>query len=135
MSMFTYILCLLLLAGRPAHQSPTAEADADCGRVERSNAQEVVELKSEQRARTLAGVVASPSGPMIPDVTVEIVDSREHCLRTAMTDGEGRFDFKTGKPGRYRLRLSKPGFNTVVATVRVSRYTKSELRVELPMSN
>ncbi len=134
MPTLTYTLCLLLLAGTEQQQS--TKTGANCGNVARSDAQEVVELKDELPARRLAGVVASPSGPAIPGVAVEIVDSKERCLRTATTDDDGKFDLKVTKPGRYRLRLSKLGFNTVVAVVRVRLKTKSQqVRLELPMSN
>jgi hypothetical protein len=100
-----------------------------------STSQEILQLKGLLRTHALAGVVASPSGPVIPGVAIEIVDSKKRCLKATTTDVNGRFDFKISKPGLYRVRLSRNGFNTIVATVRIDHHTRNELRFELPMGN
>jgi hypothetical protein len=132
----TILVCILslVLAARPSGQNSTFKGD-DCRNVRLSASQEIVELKGLLQAHALAGVVISPSGPVIPGVAVEIVDSRKRCLKTTTTDVNGRFNLKISKAGRYRVRLSRAGFNTISATVRVDHHTRNELRLELPMSN
>lgn len=132
MSTLARILAFLLFAGSPSDQDASK---ANCASVTAPASQEVVEFRKEIKARGLAGVVASPSGPVIPGVAVELVDSKERCSKATTTDADGKFDLKTSKPGRYKLRLSRAGFNTVIAVVRVAPAAKGQLKLELPMSN
>lgn len=132
MSTLVHIVVFLLLAGSPNNQGASK---ANCANITVAVSQEVVEFRDEIKARGLTGMVASRSGPVIPGVTVELVDSRERCMKATTTGADGKFDLEISKPGRYKLRLSKAGFNTVIATVRVARAAKGQLKLELPMSN
>jgi hypothetical protein len=132
MSTLVYIVAFLLFAESPRTQGASK---ANCANAAAPVSQEVVEFKKEMKARGLAGVVASPSGPAIPGVTVELLDSKERCSKATTTDGNGEFDLRVIKPGRYKLRLSRAGFNTVIAAVRIVPKEKGLLRLELPMSN
>jgi len=134
--MLVYVLCALICATfgnqeQAAHKSSVVS----CDQVKHVASQETVEIRDSYLAGQLAGVVASPSGPLIPNASVEIIDSTESCMTAVLTDEDGRFDFVKTKPGTYRLRLSKPGFNTVLATVKIIRRSKDRLKLELPMSN
>jgi hypothetical protein len=64
---------------------------------------------------TLAGTVTDPSGAVLPGVTVE---ASSHVLiekvRTATTDGTGRYLLVDLRPGPYRLTFSLQGFTTVI---------------------
>src|SRR6266568_5400579 len=131
MSTLAHILAFLLFAGSASNQDASK---ANCANVAAPASQEIVELRTEIKARGLAGVVASPSGPVIPGVAVELVDRKERCSKATTTDADGKFDLKTSKPGRYKLRLSKAGFNTLIAVVRVVTAASGQLKLELPMS-
>jgi hypothetical protein len=133
--MSTLAHILLLFVGELTSQDAATKTKASCDSVPLSVGQEVVEFKNEKRARGLSGVISSPSGPVIPGVAVEIVDSKDKCLKATITDADGRFDLKIRKIGRYKLRLSKPGFNTAFAVVRIMPRANGQLELELAMSN
>src|SRR6188768_2471927 len=64
---------------------------------------------------SITGVVRDTSGAVLPGVTVEatspvIIEK----VRSATTDGTGRFIIPDLRPGTYRVTFSLPGFRTVV---------------------
>ena len=126
-----HILVLLSLVATAESQHTL---QANCSSIE-APGQEIVEFKKDIKTHRLAGIVASPSGPLIPGVTVELLDPRERCAKATTTDANGKFDFRISNPGRYKLRLSRAGFNTVIAVARVSPKAKGLIKLDLPMSN
>jgi hypothetical protein len=86
------------------------------------------------KAHQLAGIVTvwqseQPSGK----VHVEECDSSwEHVLASTMTDDQGRFHLTpTAKGSVHYLRIYAPGYDISEYTVRLSRFAKTELRLEL----
>ena len=132
----TYLLAVLLWVGLDAQQEgASARKVLTCEDVKRVASQVTVEIGRQFTVGRLAGVVASPSGPIIPDVTVELIDRKEGCKSVVLTDEDGNFDFGAVKPGSYGVRISKPGFNTVIVKkVKVSLRSKERLKLELPLS-
>jgi hypothetical protein len=62
----------------------------------------------------LAGVVRDTSGAVLPGVTVEAASpALIEKVRTAVTDGNGRFQIVDLRPGSYTVTFTLPGFNTV----------------------
>jgi hypothetical protein len=64
---------------------------------------------------SITGIVRDASGGVLPGVTVEasspvIIEK----VRSATTDGTGRFIIPDLRPGTYRVTFSLPGFRTVV---------------------
>src|SRR5258705_12566459 len=63
---------------------------------------------------SITGVVQDPSGGVLPGVTV---DASSPALiektRTAVTDGNGRFQIVDLRPGLYRVTFPLTGFSTV----------------------
>jgi hypothetical protein len=64
---------------------------------------------------SITGVVRDTSGAVLPGVTVEatspvIIEK----VRSATTDGTGRFIIPDLRPGTYRVTFSLPGFRSVV---------------------
>jgi hypothetical protein len=67
---------------------------------------------------TVTGVVSDPSGAVIPDAKVELVDQAKGYSFTAKTDATGRFLFNSASPliahrreptrSLLRRRVSKP---------------------------
>lgn len=130
-----YALSLLLSLAVAAGEAP-AKKVLTCQEIKRVESQETIEIRKALTVGRLAGVVVSPSGPAIPDVTVEVIDAKERCQFAVLTDEDGTFDFGALKPGSYGVRISKPGFNTVIAKrVRVTPRSKGRLKLELPLSN
>ena len=63
---------------------------------------------------TIAGAVRDSSGAVLPGVTVEAASPvLIEKVRTATTDGTGRFRIEDLRPGTYTLTFSLQGFSTV----------------------
>jgi hypothetical protein len=64
---------------------------------------------------TLAGLARDASGAVLPGVTVEAASPvLIEKVRTATTDGEGRYSIPDLRPGVYRVTFTLAGFRTVV---------------------
>src|SRR6185436_12259618 len=64
---------------------------------------------------TVSGVVQDASGGVLPGVTVEASSPvLIEKARTAVTDGNGRFQIVDLRPGLYRVTFTLTGFSTVV---------------------
>jgi hypothetical protein len=98
--------------------------------------QEIIQVDAEIRSRSLSGVVRDPGGAVASKVLVERVRSGwGKRIGAVLSDAKGRFTFSAVTPGTYFLRVSKPGFNTLLLTVRVSTKARSTLRIELQLSH
>ena len=63
---------------------------------------------------SIAGVVRDTSGAVLPGVTVEAASPvLIEKVRTAVTDGNGRYQIVDLRPGAYTVTFTLPGFNTV----------------------
>ncbi|MGE0591773.1 MAG: carboxypeptidase regulatory-like domain-containing protein [Vicinamibacterales bacterium] len=64
---------------------------------------------------SITGVVRDTSGAVLPGVTVEAASpALIEKIRTATTDGNGRYQLIDLRPGAYTVTFSLPGFNTVL---------------------
>lgn len=62
----------------------------------------------------IAGEVKDTSGAVLPGVTVEVASpALIEKVRTATTDGSGRYSVTSLRPGVYSVTFTLPGFNTV----------------------
>ena len=98
--------------------------------------QETIQVDAEIKSRSLSGVVTDPSGAVASQVLVEKV--RPGCgkrISAVFSDTDGHFAFAGAGPGTHFLRISKPGFNTMLLKVKVSAKAKSTLRIDLKLSN
>src|SRR5918997_1887866 len=63
---------------------------------------------------TIAGTVRDASGGVLPGVTVEVSSpALIEKVRSAVTDGEGRYSIVSLRPGTYSVTFSLPGFGSV----------------------
>ena len=63
---------------------------------------------------TLAGAVRDNTGAVLPGVTVEAASpALIEKVRTAITDGAGRYRIENLQPGTYTVTFSLAGFATV----------------------
>lgn len=63
---------------------------------------------------SITGVVRDSSGGVLPGVTVEAASPvLIEKVRTAITDGNGRYQIVDLRPGDYSVTFTLPGFNTV----------------------
>ena len=68
-----------------------------------------------QQASGIAGVVRDTSGGVLPGVTVEASSpALIEGVRTAFSDGEGRFNIVNLVTGSYTVTFSLPGFTTII---------------------
>jgi hypothetical protein len=62
----------------------------------------------------LGGVVADPSGAVIPNVRVTVTQSDSSFSQATMTDQQGRWVVSNVPTGRVRIRAESRGFKTTV---------------------
>ena len=63
---------------------------------------------------SIAGVVRDTSGAVLPGVTVEVASPvLIEKVRTAVSDGNGRYQIVDLRPGTYSVTFGLAGFNTV----------------------
>ena len=72
-------------------------------------------VASAQQAGGIAGEVVDDTGGVLPGVTVEATSPvLIEGVRTAFTDGEGRYSIVNLVPGTYSVSFSLPGFSTII---------------------
>ena len=68
-----------------------------------------------QQAAGISGLVRDDTGGVLPGVTVDAASpALIEGVRTAFTDGEGRYNIVDLRPGTYQVTFSLPGFSTVL---------------------
>ena len=65
---------------------------------------------AESATGNISGTVHDPSGAVIPDAGVVLVNSRTQTRIATRTGEDGSFNFPAVPAGRYRLDFAKPGF-------------------------
>ena len=98
--------------------------------------QETIQIDREIESRSLSGIVTDPSGAMASKVLVERVRSGwGKRISAVFSNEDGHFAFDGVHSGIHYLRVSKPGFNTMLLKIRVNAKIKSTLRIDLHLSN
>src|ERR1700676_3123590 len=93
-----FALCLLLvfppalLASNPAAASPPS-------------------------APAVNGVVADPTGAIVPGAQVDLVDTNGAVAGSCHSGGDGSFQVTPPHPGNFTLEVSEPGFETIKTPV------------------
>lgn len=64
-------------------------------------------------APAVQGVVADPTGAIIPSAEVDLVDASGAVVSSAHSAGDGSFRVTAPRSGSYTLVVSEPGFDTV----------------------
>jgi Carboxypeptidase regulatory-like domain/TonB dependent receptor len=64
-------------------------------------------------APAVHGVVADPSGAIVPNAEVDLLDPNGSVAGTIHSDGEGNFNLVAPHSGSFTLVVSEPGFDTV----------------------
>jgi len=63
-----------------------------------------------QSTASLRGVIADPSGAVVPEAIVTLSNAENGSKRSIFTDATGQYSFPQVIPGTYRLVIDKPGF-------------------------
>src|SRR6185503_9617054 len=66
-----------------------------------------------QPANTVHGVVADPTGAIVPNAQVSLVEADGSIAGTTTSDGVGNFQMAAPHAGSFTLVVSEPGFETV----------------------
>ena len=97
---------------------------------------QILQIDKIVRSNSLSGVIADPSGAATQEVLVEkLEDNWGKRIEAVFTDSEGFFAFTKSAPGVYFLKISKPGFDSMLLKVQVTKKRAiSRLRVRLRLS-
>jgi len=93
-----------------------------------------IEQPGEIEAQVLAGKIVNASSLPIPEVLIELLSSDGKRIEAVLTDSKGKFVMKPRAPWVYPLRVSKPGFDTLLLKVRLSKTGKRELALTMTAS-
>ena len=90
-------------------------------------------------AKVVRGVVADPSGAIVPNAEVDLIDGNGAVAATLHSDGEGNFQLTAPTIGDYTLIVSEAGFDTVKTIVKLGPQGKTAmpapmLHIVLPIS-
>ena len=97
-------------------------------------------------AATVQGVVADPTGAIVPNAEVDLVDADGSIAVTTKSDGVGNFLMAAPHEGSFTLVISEPGFetvhlpvtvhpNVVSATASASHVMAAPLHITLPIAS
>jgi len=71
-------------------------------------------LKAQSTDATISGVVVDPSGKVIPDAGIEIMNEATGVHYSSKTNGTGIYSVTVLPPGQYIVQVSKIGFKTLI---------------------
>jgi len=71
-------------------------------------------LYAQTMAATIQGTVTDATGAVVPGATVNATNLENGLQRTAGTSGAGLYSMPNLPPGRYRVQVSAPGFQTSI---------------------
>lgn len=80
---------------------------------------------SGQTTGRIAGVVKDPSGGLVAQANVRVINKSTNETWNAATDQEGTYSFFLLPPGLYRIEVAATGFKTLVLTDVVARITET----------
>ena len=69
---------------------------------------------AQSNAATLTGTVTDPTHAVIPKATITITDEASGIVRNTTSDGAGFFSFVGMPVGTYDVKVSAPGFNSLL---------------------
>lgn len=97
--------------------------------------QEQVRLADPIRAGSLSGMVIDSNGLPISDALVERVSHKwESTFDEKKTDSDGKLSFGKMPKGRYFLKVSKIGFNTLLVKIITTNKSKTPLKLSLQLN-
>jgi len=73
-------------------------------------------VRAQLYTGSITGVVSDPTGALIPDADVTLLDTEKGFTFTAKTDSKGRYLFRAVPPGTYNLTVKATGFKEKAQT-------------------
>jgi hypothetical protein len=97
---------------------------------------EIIQINKATKSKSISGIITDPSGAAAAEVLVERLEANwGKRIEAILTDSKGYFAFTKNMPGIYFLKVSKPGFNSMLLKVEVTtRKAKSSLKIGLRIS-
>lgn len=124
---YTLLLTLFALTGWTQEVGRVAPAD-----LSYPQSPENVYIESPFVSRELGGTIKDQDGMGMTDVLVEIISpTNGKRTRAILTTSEGVFSFGRKKSATYTLRISRPGFNTTILKVKITKKRTSKLSIRL----
>ncbi len=83
---------------------------------------------------TVTGVVTDTSGAVVPDATVNLIDTSTKVSASTVTNDTGRYIFVGVNPGTYDITVTKPSFRTVkipAQTIKVGTPLTLDIQLEV----
>ena len=91
-------------------------------------------LAVSQGTTSLRGVVTDSGGAIVPGSAVTLVSSSTNNSRSTLTDDAGVYQFLQTTPGKYEIKVEKPGFRTMTKsaiTLQVSTPATLDIMLEV----
>ena len=85
-------------------------------------------------AGTIHGTVTDPSGAVIPNATVHLVNSVSGLDRTATTDATGQFTFSNIPFNPYEISISATGFGDLRRNIEIRSPLGINLKLQMPVA-
>ncbi|MFN7928104.1 MAG: carboxypeptidase-like regulatory domain-containing protein [Blastocatellia bacterium] len=80
----------------------------------------------------IRGIVRDPSGAVVPNATIKLIDNATGIEQTTITSSDGGFLFSNLQFGNFKLTASATGFqNTVIAVITVESGRTTNVSVDL----
>jgi hypothetical protein len=88
-----------------------------------------------QDQAALSGVVVDPTGAVVPEARVSVVNSRTGAVREALTNSTGQFQIEALSPDEYTIEVDKKGFKKLkLERVAVNARDRQTLRFALEVA-
>src|SRR5437660_699071 len=83
---------------------------------------------------SLVGTITDPSGGLVPNATVTATNRDTNQTYKENTDTSGRFSIANVLPGTYSIKVSNPGFRTLIqndVAITPNTVTRTDLKLEV----
>ena len=100
-------------ADRPG-PAPTARLLAAAAAAPQRSAQQATSPATSESTGSIAGVIADPTGAMVPRARVKVVNTDTGATTSTTTDSGGRYSFAALPAGPYILEVEAKGFQNLL---------------------
>jgi carboxypeptidase family protein/TonB-dependent receptor-like protein len=74
----------------------------------------ILHVAAQSPTATVNGQVRDPSGAVLQDAGVQMINDRTNVIYAAKTNGDGVYSVTNLPPGTYHIQVSKAGFKTLI---------------------